>query len=59
MCFTEIIMAKISGNIHSHGYPAFAVKNRIYRNVYISTTTVPMATKLGKVVTYNEGLPPI
>ena len=25
----------------------------------ISTTTLPMATKFGRAVTYHEGLPPI
>ena len=28
-------------------------------NHYISITTMPMATKLGKLVTWHEGLPPI
>ena len=30
--------------------------NRIWKNVYISTTTVPMVTKLDRMVNYHEGL---
>ena len=40
-------------------YSLIYTNNRTYRNVYISTTTVSMATKVGKEVGYKEGLPSI
>ena len=54
MCFTE---SDIGESEHIQSYPVLLLKNPICRNVYISTITVSMATKLGKMVTFNEGLP--
>ena len=37
--------------------PHLQQNNRICKNVHISTITVPMATKLGRVVNFHEGVP--
>lgn len=55
----KIMMAEVIGHIQLAILRICGKKIRICGNVSISTTTAPMDTKLGKVVTYKEGLPPI
>ena len=60
----KIIMAEVSMHIQSciHydcGISHLRLYYHIFRNVYISTTTVPTATKPGRVVTHHEELLPL
>ena len=56
----KIIMVDVSGHIlWLISRICSKKKNSIWRNLYISTTTVPIATKLGRVVIQNEGFPHI
>ena len=59
-------MAEISGYIQSriryeNGIPHLWYYYRICRNAHVIwavfTTTMPVVTKIGRVVTYHEGLP--
>ena len=49
----KIVMTKVSRRIQSRK------NDSIYRNVYISATTVSMAITLGRMLTYIEELSPI
>ena len=53
-------MVEVSGYMSSLlRHPTFVVRYGICRNVDISTTAMPMATKLARMVTHHEGLLPI
>ena len=59
ICFRENKMAEVSGHIQSrmsHLYLQWDCG--FFRNVSISTTKMPMATKRGWLVTYHGGLLP-
>ena len=56
MCFTG---NNNSESKRAYGYPAVAVKQPYLQECLYLRYMVPMATKLGRMMTYNEGISPI